>query len=915
MDRRRSRRAQATVGYKEENTSSSTDEDDLILVAKTPQSQKRAARKGEATTDPLLEGESGAARNRPATREATPKSSKKAADVILGDTDSSSVREKEAKNSPPPRRQTRKRRVRAGAKAQAARDGSESSDQYVPSDESSSSDTSPAATDDEEDNESGTHHHHRFFADSDSDEEEGPRSSNKIARVDKTESLTKGCFFFPARAETTPHELLQSGGFESLLAAEPLLLPRLRRATFTDEWQRLSAKLQHLQTQQHASVFADVVSFVQRCLPGHAPTPQLNDQGEVPAATLLTGVNLPDHEQMFELLAEHLRANLTPHVVSLRARECSSLKAIVKRIVDNLVQLDGLRADLHVLRSWYRDQYPPEVATRPVVLLFQDFGAFDGEELGQLVCACARYSADVPFCFIFGVASAADAVQQHLPWTAVARLSLKTFHFRSPALLLTDALRTVFFSPECSFKLGPTTLKQLIKHFTDENLSLNAIARTLKFALLSFCRDNPTSALLDTPNEVRTLARFTRGHLEHIRARESFRSFVERQEPQEQRRLLLDDTHCAAQTAALLAALRAHHIIFHAAVEGLHAAVNALPMGVCTLPSGLPTLYMRSLKQRIYEGPAWASFIQTLRLCTVYELVAVLRALAASLAAAAAAIPTNSTPDPACPAPFASTLVDAAQVAASASARLGEMADTIETILDQQRQGQGQGQGQEGESATSPMVVDSPTGAGPDSNPAEANSLPRRTSALALTLGPTADSPGRGPVASAAVTQSTARRHSILLRGHAARDSPIVIARDRAIDVIGEILVVLLRPPSELPLHELVYFNQPIADTLHGRPRTIVQAGLSTPALYLPQSMPAPDVSVAYRLHLECGRLINLYDWLEGFNAVVGGSDSAPTEEVQARFVQAVAELQLLGFVRSTHRKTDHVVRLTWGHI
>ena len=30
-----------------------------------------------------------------------------------------------------------------------------------------------------------------------------------------------------------------------------------------------------------------------------------------------------------------------------------------------------------------------------------------------------------------------------------------------------------------------------------------------------------------------------------------------------------------------------------------------------------------------------------------------------------------------------------------------------------------------------------------------------------------------------------------------------------------------------------------------------------------------PDVSVVYKLHLECGRLINLYDWLQAFIAVV----------------------------------------------
>ena len=32
-----------------------------------------------------------------------------------------------------------------------------------------------------------------------------------------------------------------------------------------------------------------------------------------------------------------------------------------------------------------------------------------------------------------------------------------------------------------------------------------------------------------------------------------------------------------------------------------------------------------------------------------------------------------------------------------------------------------------------------------------------------------------------------------------------------------------------------------------------------------------------------------------------------------ARFIRAVSELQFLGFVKATKRKTDHVERLTWG--
>ena len=35
--------------------------------------------------------------------------------------------------------------------------------------------------------------------------------------------------------------------------------------------------------------------------------------------------------------------------------------------------------------------------------------------------------------------------------------------------------------------------------------------------------------------------------------------------------------------------------------------------------------------------------------------------------------------------------------------------------------------------------------------------------------------------------------------------------------------------------------------------------------------------------------------------------------DCRARFIKSISELQFLGFIKPTGRKTDHVVRLTWG--
>ena len=87
---------------------------------------------------------------------------------------------------------------------------------------------------------------------------------------------------------------------------------------------------------------------------------------------------------------------------------------------------------------------------------------------------------------------------------------------------------------------------------------------------------------------------------------------------------------------------------------------------------------------------------------------------------------------------------------------------------------------------------------------------------------------------------------------------------------------------------------------------------LSNPA-DIPSSL--PDVCIAYKLHLECGRYINLYDWFQCWLSIVTSSSngvSTPTnsakklkktnegnsedEKLQARFSRAVSELQVDSF-------------------
>jgi origin recognition complex subunit 3 len=106
------------------------------------------------------------------------------------------------------------------------------------------------------------------------------------------------------------------------------------------------------------------------------------------------------------------------------------------------------------------------------------------------------------------------------------------------------------------------------------------------------------------------------------------------------------------------------------------------------------------------------------------------------------------------------------------------------------------------------------------------------------------------------------------------------------INIIQENLKPADRGP---PLIELFVFTDITTARQHllGTPRASIHTALNNPNDYLQcpccdisniDSMnlisTMPDLSIAYKLHLECGRMINLFDWLQAFKTVISTKDA-----------------------------------------
>lgn len=179
-----------------------------------------------------------------------------------------------------------------------------------------------------------------------------------------------------------------------------------------------------------------------------------------------------------------------------------------------------------------------------------------------------------------------------------------------------------------------------------------------------------------------------------------------------------------------------------------------------------------------------------------------------------------------------------------------------------------------------------------------------------------------------------ARRQAALLEAsqNAVKSSPIGGYREDLLSIFDK-FVALVKPLSDLPLYESILFSstadlQKYSGGMGGcaEPRSSLFIAMRQPSKILGSLPPNqhPDTAVAYRILAEGGRLVSLYDWYNSFAAMLTAGriqhdedgnvimDPISTAELQGRFGKACSELEFLGFLKYTNRKTDHVARLAF---
>ncbi|KAJ3011166.1 Origin recognition complex subunit 3 [Thoreauomyces humboldtii] len=696
---------------------------------------------------------------------------------------------------------------------------------------------------------------------------------------------------------------------------EPREYCQLRYVLFKERWQKMQGKIDTVLARLNSEAIEHIIDFV-RTPRDDAGTSSRQRRTEIPTGLVFAGINTSDHERLFAQVATKMAAETSYIAATLPSTKCPTLKAATKSMMDQFlgssdVILDeeevGLDTpltaqapkrpqtaklpnyDLQRLLGWHR----LTGGTKTLVLIFPDFESFNMAVLHALIDICSIHNHDTPFVLLFGVATSVDVVHQSLSREALACLQIEKFELHQSRecvnVIIQEVLVRLPFNESgnpTSWKLGLETFEFLVDNFQLHTLSIISFTNALKYAMMDMYFSNPLSILLDYHRNASRweqrmmIEELTDHHLLEVRMTKSFKKHIEsirERWPYEARELLEDDEKLKQWIVDSLDKLMWYHYKYPVTlgcVRVLQDAVNSP-----TLRKTTTTLHLMALQGNFVEHDHTVALLTLLRKRNLATLQSCLQGCLEQL-----------------------------QSEEWAERFMSDYISRIEELLV--------------ELAT--FAEDS------ESSEEDVNVELKRLQDI------------RKRAKEASRTTLASRRAKMLKETEVLEVGTLDSVAKKVTDFLEGLFRDCLRSYKEFALHEVLYYSN--ADRLkkafHPQARAAVQTALGQTRHYVSCECCQPlaaqsqhdtiaptlqDTSIAYRLYLECGRLINLYDWFVAFGTVLekeggdsrkggAGGGGPARDEIQARFVKTIAELQLMGFIKPTTRKTDHVMRLTWGN-
>ncbi|KAF2970897.1 hypothetical protein GQX73_g2681 [Xylaria multiplex] len=637
----------------------------------------------------------------------------------------------------------------------------------------------------------------------------------------------------------------RSSSFQCLLqGAESKQAMKSRQETFEKLWSVVDFRIHSILRETNQSTLQEVASFLQNA-PDHTPA------SKIPSAFIITGPNIASQGLLFEQLSETLQNEASARVVRLRSGDASNLRAVLRKIIHDIVlrdSTDGDEFDLTTSKDGRKflnydlEALHTHLGLIPrhnlVIIAFQDSEAFDSSLLSDLISLLSSWLDRIPFAFLFGVATSVELFEARLSKSTCQSLYGDQFDVEQTASIIDKIFKTAIAHSEAPISFGPNLMGNLLERQREQVASIPDFIKSLKYAYMCHFYANPLSFLVPDGLNSGTLQP---EHIEILRCLPSFRRAVETAVENKktfEAKQLFDD--------------------------------NKL---------------IEYLVDSLQKRRQW--IIKMLRILRIFT--------------ANKAINTS----------FADVYMDASCNGVGLSGQYDQFFDSIKRmepcdsegyltrVLDTMRQG-------DRSLGLDPWIDEAPETVALLSDILDAI---KRLRSDAEDKGHVLRSKYSGQ---SKILRTTVVAQKVQLSQDTAaltdHDKSYTDLIHRFLEHLKDVMHV--EGAYDMPFNEVWLYDSktPYKDVFIPRPRNVLERALSRPHDYLGCSC------LLYRLYLETGSLINAADIWSAYYAVVGEDNEDGLDERTALilFYRSMAEMKAMGFVKQSRKKADHMAKLAW---
>ncbi|GAB1859503.1 Origin recognition complex subunit 3 [Camponotus japonicus] len=622
---------------------------------------------------------------------------------------------------------------------------------------------------------------------------------------------------------------------------------------YSETWRYIEQAAENVRAKMFQQVMSNLETFVSKI----KSNPLNTTSYEIPTAILLTGVNVPDHTTLFDTAISKL-SKITSHVAVLWSKDCNNLKNIIEDTIyqfiqksksDDVPQLRKSQCTMRALKEWFVEYEDPE---DPLIIILPDFESFSTNVLHDFILVLSSYRNTLKFVLIFGVATTLHIVHRSLTYDVTSKLVVQVFHTQTQVETLSDVLESTVFSSKIPFKLIGRAFQLLTDIFLFYDFSVDNFLQNFKICMIQHFYGNNISSLCCKPKDIKErISKLADENIADIKNLPSIAKYLKTSSKVTNGNDKLSDIEFKELLESLLIKFHKFMNQFLIILRCLHCLVAPLPGA----PMGkqLREVYTKAVyTNNLTESCEYKECLKLLGFLSKEELLSKLESIIKII---------EDSKDP--------------------------VIKKIKTNLD-----------------------------------SRINAI--REASLSAT---------KGSFEIISVEEKLSRmqlKEKLLKMSQQQSRSAYKQVQHDLIDYLDrEVFSVHLVEPSRVTAHEIFCYSDGNQAKHHirGSLRAAIHTGLNDPQMYLdcdccklendddiPRTL--PDLSIIYKLHLESRKLINMYDWLQAFVTIIDPQTQATEQrdvdpQLQARFTQAVAALQFLGFIKTSRRKTDHVKRLT----